>query len=508
MAERAGLLRWIPTEARAALLAGLAACVVFTAGAWWLRGHVHDETLRQTAHLAAVQARTTAATEATTEQSHVFERGFWPKAEIDDSGRLHPAPGIAVTLDGLAGLLPPAPPGAGSDWARTVTLSAERTRGLAKRWHAQLEAALPQGDDPDAVAVRTQARLRVERLLHRDLTAVGARYTLPDRRCTDPADAPGRCRRTVYHLVPPDDANAAVATLEVPLKAGVPAATLIVAATAWITTRRSLKPVEAIRAQVADITDTTDLHRRVPVPVARDRIRTLAETTNTTLNHLEEAAEQQRRFVADASHELRSPLTALHTQLEVALAHPEHLTDAVHDALRATDRLRRVTDDLLYLARPGTSELRDVVDLVEIAHELAHEYDHLGHPVVLGPFPEEAPANGDALQLHRLLRNLLDNAHRHAAARVTLTITPRGQGWDVSVHNDGTPLAPHDLERVFERFTRLDEARARDTGGSGLGLAIARDIAHRHHGTLTAHTGHPRPGTTFTLHLPAAKTSP
>ncbi|MEV5593680.1 ATP-binding protein [Streptomyces sp. NPDC052496] len=498
----------MPTEARAAILAGLAACVVFTAGAWWLRAHVHEETLEQTAHLAAVQAHTTAATEASADQSHVFEQGFWPKIEIDDRGRVHPAAGIAVTLDGLEDLMPPAPPDAGPDWTRTVRLSAERTRGLAQRWHAQLESALPQGDEPAAATLRTQARQRIERLLHRDLTAVAARYTLPDRRCADPADSPGRCRRTVYHLVPPDDADAAVASLDVPLKAGVPAAALIVAATAWITTRRSLKPVEAIRAQVADITDTTDLHRRVPVPVARDRIRALAETTNTTLNHLEEAAERQRRFVADASHELRSPLTALHTQLEVALAHPEHLTDAVHDALKATDRLRRVTDDLLYLARTDTPELRDVVDLVEIAHELAHEYGHRGLPVVLGPFPEEAPARGDALQLHRLLRNLLDNAHRHATARVTLTITPDADGWDLSVHNDGTPLAPQDLERVFERFTRLDEARARDTGGSGLGLAIARDIAHRHHGTLTAHTRHPRPGTTFTLHLPAIKASP
>ncbi|MFH8346217.1 sensor histidine kinase [Streptomyces sp. NPDC018045] len=505
---RAGVLRRVPTEARAAILAGLAACVVFTAGAWWLRGHVYDETLRQTAGLAAVQARTTAATEATTDQSHVFEQGFWPKIEIDDSGRLHPAAGIAVALDGLDELLPPAPPDAGSDWTRTATLDVERTRGLAHRWHAQVEAALPRGDDPAAATLRKQAHQRIERLLHRDVTAVAARYTLSAHRCTDPADAPGRCRRTVYHLVLPDDADAAVASLDAPLKAGVPAAALVVAATAWITTRRSLHPVEAIRAQVADITDTTDLHRRVPVPVARDRIRALAETTNTTLNHLEEAAERQRRFVADASHELRSPLTALHTQLEIALAHPEHLTEAVLDALKATDRLRRVTDDLLYLARPDTAEPRDVVDLVEIAHELAHEYGHHGHPITLGSFPEEAPASGDALQLHRLLRNLLDNAHRHAADRVTVTIAPHEDGWDVSVHNDGAPLAPQDLERVFERFTRLDEARARDTGGSGLGLAIARDIAHRHHGTLTAHTHHPGPGTTFTLHLPATDTSP
>lgn len=206
------MLRWVPTEIRAAVVAGLAACVVFTAGAWWLRGHVHDETLEQTARLAAVQARTTAATEPTAEQSHVFERGFWPKIEIDDSGRVHPAPGIAVALDGLAELLPPAPPDAGPDWTRTVTVSAGRTRGLAQRWRAQLEAALPQGDDATAANTRAQARLRIDRLLHRDVTAVAARYTLPAHRCTDPADAPGRCRRTVYHLVPPDDADAAVAS--------------------------------------------------------------------------------------------------------------------------------------------------------------------------------------------------------------------------------------------------------------------------------------------------------
>lgn len=124
--------------------------------------------------------------------------------------------------------------------------------------------------------------------------------------------------------------------------------------------------------------------------------------------------------------------------------------------------------------------------------------------MTLNSAPDQAPVRGDGLQLHRLLRNLLDNAVRHAHAEVVLDVTDDGRTCTVTVHNDGTALTADECEWVFERFTRLDEARTRDTGGSGLGLAIARDIAHRRRGTLTARPSHPGPGSTFTLRIPAA----
>ncbi|MER7845972.1 HAMP domain-containing sensor histidine kinase [Kitasatospora sp. NPDC096077] len=258
----------------------------------------------------------------------------------------------------------------------------------------------------------------------------------------------------------------------------------------WKVTGQALRPVEAIRAEVDAITGQ-DLHRRVPEPGTADEIARLAATMNAMLDRLEASGRRQRQFIADASHELRSPLAVLRTQLEVADTHPDPAVRAelVHGALADTDRLQNLATDLL-LARldAGGAEDRprqriDLTDLVA-GTVLARPSGPHRRTTDLAP---GVAVDGIPLWLGRLLTNLLDNAERHAATAVHVRLaTDPGRGLALlDVEDDGPGIPPADHERVFERFTRLDDARSRDHGGTGLGLPIARDIARHHHGTLT-----------------------
>ncbi|WP_432035450.1 sensor histidine kinase [Streptomyces cucumeris] len=284
---------------------------------------------------------------------------------------------------------------------------------------------------------------------------------------------------------------------------------LFVAGLTWLLVGRALRPVAAIRREVTEITER-DLHRRVPVPAARDEIARLARTMNATLDRLHQAMTRQRRFVADASHELRSPIAAVRAQLELAMARP-HRTDwpsAVHKALQDTERLQAVASDLLLLARLDAQDAppRSPVDLRALAAEEARR--HPGTvaltPAGDGTGPAADPVvHGSRVQLSRLLTNLTDNARRHARASVRLTIGRYEDAVELTVDDDGPGIPEADRDRVFERFTRLDHARARQDGGTGLGLAIAHDIAHAHGGTLTALTS-PEGGARLRLRLPRA----
>nr|CEL17266.1 probable two-component sensor kinase [Kibdelosporangium sp. MJ126-NF4]CTQ91504.1 probable two-component sensor kinase [Kibdelosporangium sp. MJ126-NF4] len=261
---------------------------------------------------------------------------------------------------------------------------------------------------------------------------------------------------------------------------GVPGSLVLIGFVAWFSTTRSLVPVEWIRMQAADIS-TKALDKRVPVPSRRDSISRLAVTLNEMLDRLENSIEAQRQFVADAAHELRSPIASLRTVLEVAADHPDRADwlAVVRDAVIDTRRLQDLAEDLLLLARLDSALPlpTDRVDLSEVADSYANRVD----------LRADAPAfvTGDAKQLNRLLRNLVDNAERHAASRVTVTVLSTEHRVFVEVADDGPGIPVADRERVFDRFTRLDEARDSDAGGSGLGLAIAREIAVRHGGTLT-----------------------
>ncbi|MEU1424143.1 ATP-binding protein [Kitasatospora sp. NPDC005751] len=286
---------------------------------------------------------------------------------------------------------------------------------------------------------------------------------------------------------------------------------LTVGALTWRATGRALRPVEAIRAEVAAIGDR-DLDRRVPDPRSDDEIARLAGTMNAMLERLEAAGTRQRRFIADASHELRSPLAVLRTQLEVALTHPdaEVRADLVAGALQDTERLQSLATDLLLLARldaGGHHHPDEPVRLTELVRTTARAYGPEPHPVVLDA-PDEITVTGNALWLGRLLTNLLDNARRHARHRVTVRLfEDSATGYAVlDVSNDGPRIDPADRERIFERFTRLDDARSRDDGGSGLGLSIARDIATVHGGTLTVLDTPDT--TTFRTRLPGASPEP
>jgi signal transduction histidine kinase len=278
----------------------------------------------------------------------------------------------------------------------------------------------------------------------------------------------------------------AIASLLHLLVPGVPALLLLVAVLTWIAVGRALKPVSAIRGKMADIT-AHDLHQRVPVPDSRDEIAALARTVNATLDRLQTAVEQHKRFVADAAHELRSPLAVLRARLELADPGAEAPAPAA-EALTDVERIQALTTDLLLLARLDAGEpVRDQeVDLGQVvAEEAARPRPRRGVPVELD-IAADVLVRGSADHLARLVANLVDNAVRHAATTVAVRLMTDGSRAVLEVVDDGPGIPPRHCETVFDRFTRLDQARARDHGGSGLGLAIAREIATAHHGTLTA----------------------
>ncbi|MGW7353037.1 sensor histidine kinase [Streptomyces sp. NPDC054784] len=282
---------------------------------------------------------------------------------------------------------------------------------------------------------------------------------------------------------------------------------VLIGAAAYVTVRVALRPIEALRRFTASVTPN-DPREPVALPAAGHEITALATTLDSTLRRLDSAAAEQRRFIADAAHELRSPLTTLLASLEVALAYPER-TDwpaSVTTAARQTRRLQALAEDLLLLARLDTrTPVADpgTVDLAGLASRLVEQYPLDDRPLALSR-DGVAPAyvHGDPGEYERLLRNLVDNAVRHAAHRVQLTVRNEDGQVVVTVHDDGPGVPGVDAERVFERFVRLDDARSRDRGGAGLGLAIARDLAHRHRGTLALA---PRTlGACFELRLPEA----
>ncbi|MCE7080940.1 cell wall metabolism sensor histidine kinase WalK [Streptomyces sp. ST2-7A] len=309
---------------------------------------------------------------------------------------------------------------------------------------------------------------------------------------------------TVFAGAPLEIEQTAVATVRSSLMVGFPALLAVVAGVTWLVTLWSLRPVEAIRREMAAITRSEDLSRRVPEPGERDEISRLAVTTNETLAALEASVERQRRFVADASHELRSPIASLRTQLEVGEAHPELLD--VSGAVQDTVRLQALAADLLLLARLDAGEgpaPGGTAELASLAGEELAQREGRGRVPVTVARLETVTVTGSDGQLGRVIGNLLDNADRHAAERVRLSVGRDGTGHAlVEVADDGSGVPEDQRERVFERFVRLDEARARDDGGAGLGLAIARNVAERHGGTLTVHEA-PEGGALFRLRLPA-----
>jgi signal transduction histidine kinase len=289
------------------------------------------------------------------------------------------------------------------------------------------------------------------------------------------------------------------------LAVGVPLLLIVLGfGTYWFAVR-SLRPVEAIRRTVASI-NNHDLSERVEVPPADDAVSRLARTMNEMLERLELAQRAQRQFVADASHELRSPIATLAATAEVVLAYPEDADrkDFPVTVLEESRRLQRLVADLLTLARADERGLRPTafrdVDLDDIVDAERHRVAALGGLAVEAHISPVRVA-ADQHQLQQVVRNLVDNAVAHAHSRVELSLYRSGPEAVIEIFNDGSSIEPDDRERIFERFVRLDESRARASGGTGLGLAIVREIVTAHSGTVTVVDDDG--GTRFRVTLPA-----
>lgn len=319
----------------------------------------------------------------------------------------------------------------------------------------------------------------------------------------------GASELTVYvggSLEPVDDA---VHDLLLALALGAPALLAVVIALTWAAVGRALRPVEQIRAEVDSINES-ELHRRVLQPPGGDEVGRLAVTMNHMLARLEGAAARHRRFLADASHELRSPLAGIRSQLEVDLAHPDRADwqTTEREVLDETLHMQRLVDDLLILAaldEPSTPTRHEVLDLDELVLAEVRRLRTRGKVTVDARRVRAAQMAGDAASLGRAIRNLLDNAERYATQGVAVSVTDNDSEIRIVVSDDGPGVPVASRERIFQRFARADGSRSRHDGGRGLGLAIARDIAAAHGGSLRLEDS--PVGATFVISMPRLETA-
>ena len=331
----------------------------------------------------------------------------------------------------------------------------------------------PLMDDP---AAGSQATVEVPGREHRFL-AIAARADTPEG------------PRTVIVASSLDEATDAVATLSGLLMVGVPLVLAVVAFTTWRVVGRALAPVEVIRTTVEGVS-AADLSGRVPVPATGDEVARLGVTMNHMLDRLQQAQFRQRRFVSDASHELRSPIATLRQHAEVASEHPRRIPgDALAKTVRTEAlRLQRLVDDLLLLARADEHTValhRQPLDLDDVVLDEVRHLQATTELEIDAAGVSAGAIDGDPDALRRVVRNLFDNAIRHAARRIAVALTEQRGTVQLVVEDDGPGVPPEDRHRVFERFVRLDDARARDHGGSGLGLAIVAELVTAHNGTVT-----------------------
>jgi signal transduction histidine kinase len=298
------------------------------------------------------------------------------------------------------------------------------------------------------------------------------------------------------------DVTATLDALRNVLIVAVPLVLLAAAAATWLAVTAALHPVERLRA-AADAVDVYGAAEppQLPIPSGGDELRRLGETLNDMLRRLHAATEQQRAFIADAAHELRSPLASLRTQLEVALTvptSPSEWNTVGHGVLADVERLSRLADDLLLLARFDSGTIHRIepvaVDALLRSVDAAAETRE-----VTGIF-----VDGDEVALRRMLTNLTANARRHAGSHVAVEARLVGREVLIAVDDDGPGIPEAERERVFERWVRLDAGRGRDGGGAGLGLAIVRSVARAHGGDATL-SASPLGGLRAVVRLPASR---
>lgn len=309
-----------------------------------------------------------------------------------------------------------------------------------------------------------------------------------------------------------DTVSDSIRSLSAALAVAVPGLVLVVAGISWLLVGRALRPVDKIRAEV-DTIAADDLHRRVSPGSANDELGRLASTMNLMLERIEGGHQRQQQFVADASHELRSPLTRMRGHLEVDLrtdAEPEQLRGTHRRVLQDIDHLQHLVTDLLELARHDEHLLptrQDPVDLDDLVlDQTRHLRDHERITLDLSAV-SPVQVTGDPRQLARALRNLIDNAERHADQIISIDVHEIDRIAQVSITDDGPGIPPSDQEHIFERFVRADQARisGSTSASTGLGLAIARAIIERHNGTIELDPGYTN-GARFIITVPAPMT--
>lgn len=411
---------------------------------------------------------------------------------LDDSARQR-ARDVATLVD--TGNLPNSVPVAGGTVLVQVVDQQDRVR-----------AASPGGD---ALVPLLRGRALADARRGVTQQVPGARIGIPDTlRVVGTRAGPADDPQTVLVAVSSTEAARSLKVVSVVLLVGVPLLVGAFAVVCWFLVGAALRPVAALRRGAGAISET-GTGSRLPVPPTRDEVERLAVTLNDMLERLAAGGARQRAFVADAAHELRSPLASMRTQLEVSKAHPEvaDWDETAGGVLADLQRLSRLVDDLLVLARLDDdrqpASRADEVDLRALVASTAHR--PAGRVVVHadvdgGADPVTVRADEDALV--RILDNLLSNADRFAASAVTVDVHETG-GWALLIVTDDGPGIPADeRSRVFERFARLDASRSQDSGGSGLGLAIVRQLAQSLGGTVALEDA--GPGLRVIVKLPRA----
>ena len=308
---------------------------------------------------------------------------------------------------------------------------------------------------------------------------------------------------------------------------GVPILLAVVGLICWLIVGRALRPIEAMRREVAIVAgNPVGRHRhRVAEPANDDEVGRLARTLNLMLDRMEASTERERRFVSDASHELRSPIANIRTELEVALRHPEAADwwQVAGEVLGQNGRMEQLVAGLLLLARSDEGSLigsSEPTDLAVVAEQVVDQQPAGGPSMSLTSRP--APVRVPAVYAERMIGNLIDNARRFASTAVAVSVGPASSpppggttteptgpepaGFvEVWVADDGPGVPEQQRDRIFERFVRLDEARNRDDGGFGLGLSIVADLSRFYGGSIRVEAG--GRGAVFVLRLPAAATA-
>jgi len=313
---------------------------------------------------------------------------------------------------------------------------------------------------------------------------------------------PSSASRSIIVAVPVNDVEQSQRVLRITLLLAYTPLVVVMALIAWRVIGSTLKPVETLRSGAARISGS-DQDERLAVPESADEIRALALTLNDMLDRLAASRGRQRAFVADAAHELRSPLTSMRTQLEVA----QHLGEGgelAADLLADVARLSTLVEDLLLLARAGSDSkhvpVRESLDVRALLVATADRYAGARVPVSVAGGPA-VYANANSDELRRVLANLVDNAVHHASSKVVLQVRAEGGDAVLTVVDDGPGIPADERDRVFERFARLDDARDRDAGGTGLGLAIVRELLRRSDGSISLQDNPSGPGLAAVVRL-------